>query len=213
MLEQLYSFLYDSLCRFLSWLDGNTHSSKQLEHTSKKEPKITFKLVVDPDDAYNLQRACFLPEECDNINTIRMYHREAPELFYGAYVNGEDGKAEKLIGFLCGIVTTGSYVTKEITEKHEPHGDNVCVNIICVDKDYRYQGISDGLIFKYRKLLDNMNARHKEATGSKTNRYKNVLMVTHASLIPYYEHYGCKFVGLSKLVMGPEPWYDMRLLL
>ena len=74
---------------------------------------------------------------------LTMRFTKAPDLQYGAFVDGE------LVGFVCATRAHGETLTHESMVEHHPDGSSVCIHSVCVDKAHRRTGIASALLVHY----------------------------------------------------------------
>lgn len=84
--------------------------------------------------------------------------------------------------------------------QHDPGSSSVCVHSVCVSPEYRKQGVAISLLREY-------------ITRLKNGPYERILLIAHEELIPLYQKAGFELVGLSSVVHGSRPWYEMVILL
>lgn len=89
---------------------------------------------------------------------------------------------------------------------HVPGGSSICIHSVCVSPVCKGKGV--GL-----KLLREYIARLETAHRDKSAPYERILLITHENLRPFYEKAGFEWIGLSRVVHGSQPWYEMRLVL
>ncbi|KAI8057222.1 hypothetical protein BDF22DRAFT_670179 [Syncephalis plumigaleata] len=203
MMRNISSYLYGYVYAFISWLNVLVPFSRPLEWKAKGKPSIVYKPVVDPIEAYKLQINCFLPDECESLEKLKKCHKEAPWLFYGAYINEEDNeRRDRLIGYICGTLTNDQRITKQTTNTHDPTGRTIYIQLICIEKQYRAQGVGDRIIYNYLDRVRTFNREYKSATGSATNRYDILSFLSRDNMISYYKRYNAKYIGPSDVVVG-----------
>lgn len=133
----------------------------------------------------------------------RYRQKQAPDLFLGAYIPGSGGRT--LIGYVCSTLSPSDHLTHESMSEHVPDGTSVCVHAVCVTSDLRRRGVALGLLKEYIARLQ--NARLFGAP------YERILLITHEDMRSLYEQAGFEWQGESKVVHGPDPWYEMRITL
>lgn len=89
--------------------------------------------------------------------------------------------------------------------EHVPGSSSVCLHSVCVSPKHRRQGVALSLLRAYVSRLK--DARRENAP------YRRVLLIAHEELIPLYVKAGFELVGLSSVVHGSRPWYEMRMFL
>lgn len=86
---------------------------------------------------------------------------------------------------------------------HVPNSSSVCIHSVCVSAAHRKQGIGLRLLKEYISRLQNARKVGQP--------YQRVLLITHEELRSFYEKAGFEWYGVSSVVHGTKPWYDMRL--
>ena len=81
---------------------------------------------------------------------------------------------------------------------HDSSGSSVCIHAVCVRPAYRRRGIGLALLKEYIARL------------GRNPQYARTLLITHSDMRELYEKAGFEWLGRSKVVHGPAPWYEMR---
>lgn len=81
---------------------------------------------------------------------------------------------------------------------HVPNSAFVGIHSVCVDNQFRRKGVAVALLKAYTHRL--------VAEG-----YEGVRLISHKELIGLYEKAGFELVGLSSVVHGPEPWFELKI--
>ncbi|KAI9591870.1 hypothetical protein BDF19DRAFT_453333 [Syncephalis fuscata] len=171
---------------------------------------LSVRLIADVNDAIELEKKCFPEAELEGRARLVKRHKEAPELFYGAYTIDPTTDKKILVGYLCGAASSTPRMTQESIDKHDPEGSTLCVHTLCVDNTYRKQRVADQLIRELTLYILGVNKKHMMATNSQDKRFKHVVIMAHLPLIPFYEKYGFHSIGPSEVTLGPETWYEMK---
>lgn len=162
--------------------------------------------LADLDIVNEYEQISYHPDEAASRTQLERrigYASESgPELFTVA----RDIETDKVVGFLCSTLTEGDLVTDESMSVHNPKGTTVCLHSVCVSPDHRKQGIATKLMTNWIEQLKEANAKEQEK-----KKYKRVALLSRPNLIGLYESVGFKNIGVSKVVHGPEPWYDCIL--
>jgi GNAT superfamily N-acetyltransferase len=80
-----------------------------------------------------------------------MRFAEAPDLQYGAFLDGE------LVGFVCSTRADGPTLTHESMGEHRPGGASVCIHSVCVEAAHRRKGVASALLRGYLKEVSKAN--------------------------------------------------------
>ena len=102
----------------------------------------------------------------------------------------------KVIAFVCGTLTHADTLTHESMSKHEASGTTLCIHSVVVHPDHRRQGIAKHMLQAYLAQLPDFVTL--------------VVLMCKPRLIPLYEQCGFKLIGVSPVVHGQSPWYEMR---
>ena len=86
---------------------------------------------------------------------------------------------------------------------HVPSSPFVCLHSVCIAPAHRRKGVGLLLLQEYLARLE-----RQRAGGSAS--YKQVMLITHEELRPFYERAGFEWIGKSDVRHGSRPWYEMR---
>jgi GNAT superfamily N-acetyltransferase len=142
-----------------------------------------------------IETDCFPVAEAASYATLRKRYHAFPENFLVAEVEG------RIVGFINGntghstILPDAYYADEHL---HDPGGAYMSVFGLSVDPDYQHQGIAHALMNAYIALA---KERHK----------KGIILTCKKALIPFYESFGYKCLGVSDSTHGGAKWNDMFL--
>lgn len=146
-----------------------------------------------------IEAVCFPSAEAASLDSIRQRAAAFPASFF---VAEEDIPAQgRIIGFINGCVTDELTIRDEMFEDvsaHSPAGMYQAVFGLDVLPDCRRQGIAAAL----------MNALIASARAAGR---KGLILTCKEHLIPYYEKFGYRSLGVSQSVHGGAIWFDMVL--
>lgn len=142
-----------------------------------------------------LEAECFPAAEAADEKSLRERIEAFPESFF---VAEEDGR---IIGMINGAATDQKTISDDMFEDvslHRKDGAYQSIFGLDVVPDKRRQGIA-------AELMEHMirSAREAGRTG--------VILTCKDRLIPYYEKFGYRSMGVSASVHGGAVWYDMIL--
>jgi len=88
--------------------------------------------------------------------------------------------------------------------KHDPTGTSVCVHAVAVANAYRRKGVA-------RKLLKEYVSRCQDDPAVGGTRVDRISLICHQDLIALYSSVGFTLAGKSRVVHGPNEWFEMRM--
>ena len=150
-------------------------------------------LPQEADEAAEIERICFPPNEACSKQHMKERVAKAPDLFLVA-VDKETGK---LAGFLNGLATDETSFRDEFftdAKLHNPDGKNILLLGLDVLPEYRNMGLATELVRNYRK--------REQKKG------RSMLLLTClAEKVKMYEKMGFTDLGISASVWGGEEWH------
>ncbi|KAI8892484.1 acyl-CoA N-acyltransferase [Globomyces pollinis-pini] len=154
--------------------------------------EIQFGEITDFDEAYQLETKCFSADEAASLEGMKYRFQSAPELFLGAFFQN------KLIGLIMATATQSPSITKESMNFHDSKGTVICIHSVCVHPNHRKQGIALLMLEKYIEHI-------------KSLKKSRISLIVHEYLVKFYEKVGFKANGISPIVHGSDPWFEMNL--
>lgn len=142
-----------------------------------------------------IEAVCFPAEEAADYDTFVKRYRSFPEQFLVAVCK------EQVIGFINGCITNQKTISDEMFEDsslHKPDGNYQAIFGLDVHPDYQRRGAA-------RMLMEAMIAQ------TRRDNKKGLILTCKQQLIPYYESFGYRNMGLSDSQHGGAVWYDMIL--
>jgi ribosomal protein S18 acetylase RimI-like enzyme len=130
------------------------------------------------------------------LQGMRKRYIDAPELQFGAIVNGQ------LVGFVCATRSNDDALTHASMEKHCNGGKSVCIHSVCVKASHRRTGIALRLLQDYLKEMRKL-----------VPRATKVLLISKETVLPLYQKAGFVVNGLSAVVHGEDPWFECEVSL
>lgn len=149
----------------------------------------------DVDGAAYVESICFPAAEAAGRDALEKRIQAFPDSFFVAVDNGQ------IIGFINGAVTDSRVIRDEMYEEiglHNPKGAYQSVFGLDVLPEYQRRGIAADLM------------KHLIEEAGKCGR-KGLILTCKDRLIPFYEKFGYRNMGLSESVHGNAVWYDMIL--
>lgn len=151
--------------------------------------------MAEGEEAAEIERICFPPNEACSRQMMLERIRKAPELFLVAI----DRKTGKMAGFLNGLSTNEDTFRDEFfmdAGLYDPAGKNVMLLGLDVLPEYRGQGLARMLVDVYRQREKNKGR-------------EMVVLTCLEEKVQMYTKMGFKNEGISASVWGGEQWYDM----
>ncbi|KAJ1913953.1 hypothetical protein H4219_004988 [Mycoemilia scoparia] len=170
-------------------------------------PDIVFKYLAkeDVEKAHKLEVEGYHPDEAASLEALNYRFQQAGDLFLGAY----DKNTKCLVGFVVSTLSKAPLLPEESMSKHDPDGDNICIHSVCVSKDLRRRGVALSMLKRY---VEDMKARNKELQAKgRPPAYSRLTLISRTYLGDLYSSAGFKYVGVSPVVHGPDPWLDYKL--
>jgi len=145
------------------------------------------------DAAFALETASYPADEAASLDSLQFRQAHAGEYFYGAF----DG-SEALRGFVCATVAPGDELTQETMAEHHPDGSTLCIHSVVVASDLRRKGVATAMLREYCKAV---------ALGNP--RLARIALIAKANLLRLYVKAGFTVNGMSPVVHGRDPWFDL----
>ena len=143
-----------------------------------------------------VEEVCFPKAEAAGKEDFRQRMEAFPESFFIAEEEGG-----RIIGFINGAVTERKTICDEMFEDVSFH-----------DKNGAYQSVFglDVIPERQKKGVASALMKHLIEKAKEQGR-KGVILTCKEGLIPFYERFGYKSLGISQSVHGGAVWYDMLL--
>jgi GNAT superfamily N-acetyltransferase len=152
---------------------------------------------ADLDGCYEVEIACWPPEEAAAKETIDRRIAAFPQGFFVAESDG------RVIGMLNSCCTNREDLGDEELKQlvgHDVDGLNLVVFALGVLPRFRKRGIAAALMSRFIRLAGELNK-------------EKVLLICKSDLVAYYERFGFVHAGLSRSVHGGATWQQMVLKL
>lgn len=152
---------------------------------------------ADLDGCYEVEIACWPPEEAAAKETVERRIAAFPQGFYVAESDG------RVIGMLNSCCTDREDLGDEELKQlvgHHVAGRNMVVFALGVLPGFRKQGIAAALMMRFIRLARELNK-------------EKVLLICKSDLVAYYERFGFAHAGLSRSMHGGARWQQMVLKL
>ncbi len=152
---------------------------------------------ADLDGCYEVEIACWPPEEAAAKKTIERRIAVFPQGFFIAESDG------RVIGMLNSCCTAREDLGDEELKQlvgHDVNGRNMVVFALGVLPEFRRQGVAAALIARFIGFAREL-------------KKENVLLICKSDLVAYYERFGFAHAGLSRSMHGGASWQQMVLKL
>ncbi len=149
----------------------------------------------DLDAIIALEQLCFPANEAASPDTIKERFQQFPECFLVAKRKGE------VLGFINGACSDAKILEDAMYHDatlHNEEGKYQCVFGLDVHPDYQRQKIASKLLAHFISL-------------AKAYGRKGMVLTCKSYLIPFYESFDFKCLGVSKSTHGDSEWNDMLL--
>ncbi len=175
----------------------NEKKEGQMLNKELKE-RCEFRNILphEADQAAEIERICFPPNEACSAAMMKERVNTAPELFLVA-VDKENGR---IAGFLNGLATNEERLRDAFFQDaklYDPAGENIMLLGLDVLPQYRRQGLAFELMFQYQQ---------REAKKGR----KTLILTCLEEKVKMYEKMGFQNYGISGSSWGGEQWYEMR---
>ena len=152
---------------------------------------------ADLDGCYEVEIACWPPEEAAAKETVERRIAVFPQGFFVAESDG------RVVGMLNSCCTDREDLGDEELKQligHDIDGRNMVVFALGVLPGFRKQGVAAALMLRFIRLARELNK-------------KNVRLICKSDLVAYYERFGFVHAGLSRSMHGGATWQQMVLKL
>lgn len=159
--------------------------------------KLTIKpATIDDLEVITLIEAnCFSKAEAATKESFERRLKLFEKSFFAGYVD------EKMVCIINGCVTNSKTIFDELyydASLHNENNDYQAIFGICTLPEYQKKGFAKQMI---EFFIENAKSRGK----------KGVILTCKDKLIPYYEKFSFKHLGVSNSVHGGATWNDMIL--
>ncbi len=152
---------------------------------------------ADLDGCYEVEIACWPPEEAAAKKTIERRIAVFPQGFFIAESDG------RVIGMLNSCCTAREDLGDEELKQlvgHDVDGRNMVVFALGVLPEFRRHGIAAALMSRFIGFAREL-------------KKEKVLLICKSDLVAYYERFGFAHAGLSRSMHGGASWQQMVLKL
>jgi len=156
-------------------------------------------LVSEVPAMYAIEVEAFPEDEAATLPGMTMRCQEA-NTFFAVMTQKQSGNSSTLlIGYINGTLCAGKELHHESMAEHIPSGTTLVLHSVTIAREYRRRGYARKMLTLYMRRLV------KEAVYVTL-----VLLLAHEYLLEFYKSCGFTVVGVSPVVHGSEPWYELK---
>ncbi|KAJ9059026.1 hypothetical protein DSO57_1006504 [Entomophthora muscae] len=157
---------------------------------------IIFKPCKEPEAASEIEQLGYPADEAASLEALQCRYELAPELFYGAYGEGE------LIGFVSATKSASDALDHQSMSSHNPAGSLICLHSVCVHPTYQRCGVATQLMTQFIEYVTRMK--------NEGMPLKKIAIISHDHLLGWYQKLGFTLLGPSSVAHGSTPWFDLE---
>ncbi|CAN0277148.1 unnamed protein product [Ascophyllum nodosum] len=109
-----------------------------------------------------------------------------------------------MAGYVCGTCCQGSELTHESMTEHDASGQTLCIHSVVVSDKFRRRGYATALL---RYLM--YRIAYIERIAVTQPGVKRMCLIAKSDLLGLYASCGFSTKGLSPIVLGKDPWFEM----
>lgn len=151
------------------------------------------------EECARVEAASYPADEAASPEQLESRQREA-----GAYFLGTFDEAGVLVGFVCGTRAAGPALTDESMERHVPNGPLLCVHSVVTRPEMRKRGVASVMLRGYLQAV-------AADTNGASAPPSACALIAKAHLVGLYQKSEFQLVGLSPVVHGADPWFELRI--
>ena len=154
----------------------------------------------DIDAAFAIESASYPADEAATHEGLAFRQKAAGSFFQGAYAK------DQLVGFIVSTLSPGDTLEEETMSSHDPSGRTLCIHSVVVDPSHRRKGIAISMLKRYVKSIAETGPGDGDAGA-----VDRILLIAKGNLLHFYVACGFSLVGLSPVVHGADPWFEMKI--
>ena len=160
-----------------------------------------------------MELASYPSDESASPEKLAWRLENAPEYFYGVYT-----ESSEVVGFIVGTCTAEPTLTDESMDGHDPHGANLCIHSVVTGAACRRKRVATAALRAYvASVVEEDAAREAAASGEGSGApyvpLGRIMLIAKAGLLRLYIGAGFDLVGLSEVVHGADPWFELAMAL
>jgi len=158
-----------------------------------------------------LEAASYPADEAASPERLAERQRDAGVFFWALFdktaeAAGKSPQDGTLMGFICGTCAHGVSLTHESMEQHVPGGQLLCVHSVVVRSDIQRCGVALAMLREYLRAVASLKAGASAEAAPRT-----CALIAKAGLVSLYVKAGFELVGLSSVVHGVDPWFELKV--
>jgi len=167
---------------------------------SNKYDEIIFREAREGDVRYCFELECdsYPADEAASFKNMKMRQAEASPYFRVCCIGGDGVKKEEIIGFINS--TRCVSFEEESMSHHDPEGSLLAIHSVVIRKDKRRNGYATKMLTDYIHHIARNHAN-----------LEKLVLIAKQHLLRFYISCGFKCLGLSNIVHGRDPWFDLDL--
>jgi len=182
--------------------------------------KLLLKPIAEADVplAAALETASYPKDEAASPERLAWRHANAGRFFWGVYADDTTKSPQlappsqkTLVGFICGTLTSASELTHESMALHETGGATLCIHSVVTAPGHRRKGVAKAALQAYADAINSPAfITPGGGKGEGGQPVAQILLIAKAGLLRLYVAAGFQLVGLSPVVHGADPWFELR---
>lgn len=165
--------------------------SKGLEVRELSEAKLAA--------AVEMECASYPSDEAASPEGMHFRRANAGAFFLEATMK-TGSHAGEMVSMVCGTCCQGAELSHESMDGHDPSGPTLCIHSVVVAESHRRKGYATTLLKAY---LENVALTQPGV--------RRVCLIAKAGLLGMYASCGFALKGLSPVVHGKDPWFEMTV--
>eukprot|EP00752_Nemacystus_decipiens_P014708 g13098.t2 len=182
-------------------IEGPTFSPEVWAMLDSKGLEMRYLSESNLEAAVDIETASYPEDEAASPENMRFRRANAGAFFLEATLkeSGGGGEAGELAGFVCGTLSQGEELSHESMHLHDPDGATLCIHSVAVAEKFRRRGFATSMLKAYVEnvALTQLGVRR-------------ICLIAKAGLLGMYASAGFSLKGLSPVVHGKDPWFEMR---
>lgn len=155
---------------------------------------------------YSIEATSYADDEAATLEKLIFRQKHCPDFFRVACIssvtgtgNDQTSASEELpIGFVTSTVCQN--FTEESMSNHDPSGNLLAIHSVAIKDGFRRRGFATKMLEDYIKFVSRTSPNISE-----------LVLIAKQHLLKFYRNCGFCVIGLSEIVHGKDPWFDLTL--